>query len=84
LLDAFLGALFRWCAREGALLLTFSTSVNGQPPGFLEIFKRRMRRHPLPRLWPPNQLTCRFSHRAKEKLDASDSTWNVTGLLFPV
>jgi hypothetical protein len=83
-LDAFLTSLFQWSARRGALLLLFSTTTDGQPSGFLDVFARRMRPHPLQHFRPPHELPRRFSSGVRAKFGAGISRWNATALLAPV
>lgn len=83
LLEALLAALFQWCARRGALLLTFCTASDGQPPEFMETFARYMRPHPLQRFRPPKEMPRRVSPHVKAKLGIAVPCWNATSLLAP-
>jgi hypothetical protein len=83
LLDAALDALFVWCARRGALTLGFKTTTQGQPPGLMEVFLRRMRIHPLQRFRPQWQFPRYLSPRGKVAMGTPIPRWNATEFLIP-
>jgi hypothetical protein len=83
LLDAVLQSLFIWCARQGALNLSFNTTLRGQPPGLMQVFLRRMRMHLLSRFRQPTQFSYRLSPQFSASLGSSMPSWNVTDLLIP-
>lgn len=77
LLDAFLDALFCWSLQRGALTLRFGTTASGQPAHFMDVFRKRMRPHPMSRWRAPSDFVYRVSpagHAAGLKIPA----WNVT------
>jgi hypothetical protein len=84
LLDALLSALFQWSARRGALLISFSTTTDGQPAEFLDVFARRMYLPPLGRFRRPGELPRRLSGRGRAKVGVTLPRWNTTSLLLPV
>jgi hypothetical protein len=80
LLEEFLTSVFAWCAKQGALLLRFSTTRDGQPEGFLDVFARRMYLPPLRRYRPEIEFPRRLSREGRIKID---SGWNVTNIVRP-
>jgi hypothetical protein len=83
LLDAALQSLFIWCARRGALTLSFTTTVQGQPPELMRVFLRRMRAHPLTHFRQPNQISYCLSPELRASPASSMPSWNATELLIP-
>jgi hypothetical protein len=83
LLKAFLNALFAWCKQQGALLLRFSTTTNGQPQEFLEIFARYMYLPPLRHFRPQMEFPRRLSAQGKAKVGNAALPSNITRLLRP-
>ncbi len=83
LLEAFLATLFAWGAQQGALLLRFSTTTNGQPQEFLETLARHMYLPPLRHFRPQMEFPRRFSLQGKSKVGNADLKWNATRLLRP-
>lgn len=83
LLEAFLDALFVWCAGRGSLLLSFFTTTDGQPAELLRVFQRHMHSHPLRRFRRPGEMPRRFSSRASLCGGEQALPWNVTNLLAP-
>jgi hypothetical protein len=83
LLEVFLTTLFAWCAQQGALLLRFSTTTNGQPKEFLETLARHMYLPPLRHFRPQMEFPRRFSPQGKSKVGNAGLKWNATRLLRP-
>jgi len=83
LLQMFILAVFAWCARKGALLLRFSTTTDGQPKEFLDVFSRYMHLSPLRPFRPEVDFPRRFSSQGKSKLGRANVPSNATLLLLP-
>lgn len=83
LLEPFIAAVFRWCASQGALLLHFSTTTDGQPEEFLNVFSRHMYLPPLRQFRPQAEFPRRFSPQGKSKIGNTNLPWNATFLLRP-
>ncbi|HSS96678.1 MAG TPA: hypothetical protein VLK33_06605 [Terriglobales bacterium] len=82
LLEAFLSAIFTWCAQKGCILLRFSTTNDGQAEESLDVFTRHMYMSPLRHF----RRTMDFPRRiAKDgRLGSSGNlNWNATRLLIP-
>jgi hypothetical protein len=83
LLETFITAVFAWCARQGALLLRFSTTGDGQPEDFLDVFARYMYLPPMRHFRPVMEFPRRFSTQGKAKVSSAGLRWNATLLLRP-
>jgi len=83
LLEAFIGAVFEWCASQGALLLRFSTTTDGQPEELLNVFARHMHLPLFRHFRPPTEFPRRFSPRGKSKIGNTSLSWNATLVLRP-
>jgi len=83
LLETFITALFAWSAMNGALLLRFSTTTDGQPAEFLEVFARHMQLPPFRHFRAQVEFPRRFSAQGKSKVGSSGLPWNATLLLRP-
>jgi len=83
LLEVFFTALLAWCARKGGLLLRFSTTGDGQPEKFLDVFTRRMYASPLRHFRREMDFPRRFSTRGKVRTGGGVLPWNTTRFLIP-
>jgi len=82
LFEVFVTALFAWCAQKGALLLRFSTTSDGQPEEFLDVFARRMYLSPLRGFRREMEFPRRFSAQGKIRTGGKVLRWNTTRFLI--
>jgi len=82
LFEVFLTALFAWCAQKGALLLRFSTTSDGQPEEFLDVFARHMYLSPLRHFRREMEFPRRFSAQGKIRTGGKVLRWNTTRFLI--
>src|SRR6185369_8140138 len=83
LLEEFITAVFAWSAQRGSLLLRFSTTTDGQPVEFLDVFTQHMYLPPLRRVRPKMEFPRRISPRGRLKICNGGLPWNTTLLLRP-
>jgi hypothetical protein len=82
LLQQFLNAIFSWCAERGALMLTFWTSEDGQPPELLDVFRRNMAAS-LSRRFRDNRMSRRLTARGRGRIGADWPPFNFTVIATP-
>ncbi len=80
LLLSFLKSIFTWCGRSGGLMISFMTTIDGQPPVMLEVYRRNMGIS-LSRHYRDNHMSRRLTARGRERLGPTWPPCNVTPMV---